>query len=224
MNVDRGNLARVDELLADLAARGVVGKVTVVPARMTSIVANPAAPVATYSGSCFSSAEFADEEIAFERLAMRHGFSPRPTPRAIGTPCTAVRASEVVVGPDGELWKCWDDIGDASAAIGSIFDYHAVDAHGVGQWLAYDPFGDDQCRACVALPSCMGGSAHHQFHSDDPSERCGSFRFNHRERVRLHGQRLLGLAADEAGSVARPVSASVSAPVAVPVTLSTARR
>ncbi|HSL57080.1 MAG TPA: radical SAM protein, partial [Acidimicrobiales bacterium] len=179
VNVDRGNLGRVEELIADLAARGLAGRIGLGVARMTSVVANPGSPVATYGGTCFTSPEFGAVEIEFDQLAARYGFSVRPSPGVVHTPCTAVRSTDVVVGADGELWKCWDDIGDAEAAIGTIFEYASVDADGVTPWLAYDPFSDPHCSTCIALPGCMGGCAHHLFHGDDPLERCGSFRTNH---------------------------------------------
>ena len=30
------------------------------------------------------------------------------------------------------------------------------------KWLRYDPFADEGCRSCIALPTCMGGCAHNQ--------------------------------------------------------------
>ena len=56
---------------------------------------------------------------------------------------------------DGELWKCLDDIGNNDEAIGTIFDHKTANAQ-ITKWLGYDPFSDDDCRSCVALPGCMG--------------------------------------------------------------------
>jgi len=219
VNINRENLGRVDELIADLAERGLAGKIGLGAARMTDIVANPEAPVASYEGECFSAAEFARVEIEFDRLASRYGFLKESTPSRVGTPCTAVRATDLVVGSDGELWKCWDDIGDPTAAIGSIFDYQQAGGENLAPWLAYDPFEDPHCTTCVALPGCMGGCAHHMFHSEDPTERCGTFRENHAERVLLAAQSSLG---HDVGDVELPLMGSCS-PRGVPVSLSARR-
>lgn len=222
ININKGNLGRVEELIADLAGRGLSDKIGLGAARMTDLVSNEEAPVVTYSGDCFSSEEFGQVEIEFDRLASRYGFSATRTPGATSTPCTAVRATDVVVGSDGELWKCWDDIGDPSATIGSILDYHVIDEEAVEPWLAYDPFSDPQCSTCVALPGCMGGCAHHLFNSEDPTDRCGAFRANHRERVLIQGQVALGR---DIGAAALPListcaaSATAATTQAVPVTL-----
>lgn len=222
VNVDRGNLGRVEELIADLASRGLADQLSLGAARMTAVVANPAAPVATYGGQCYTTDEFGQVEIEFDQLASRYGFRPRGAPKPAATPCTAVRATDIVVGSDGEMWKCWDDIGDPTKSLGSIDEYHDVDGDGLAPWLQYDPFTDPHCSTCVALPGCMGGCAHHVFHGDDPMERCGAFRTNHEERVLLQARKELG---HDIGDVALPaISACASsvvseAPAAVPVTI-----
>ena len=194
MNIDEGNLGDVDALLRELRDRGLAGRINVGAARMTGVVSNPAAPIASYQGSCFSSSDFAEVDLAFEELAGRYGFRIGSLPKPVATPCTAVRASEIVVGSEGELWKCWDDIGNPDQAIGTIFDYTDVNDR-LTPWLAYDPFSDADCSQCVALPGCMGGCAHHLFHGDR-EERCGSFRFNHVREVETATRRQLGLRVD----------------------------
>ncbi len=61
----------------------------------------------------------------------------------------------------------------------------------IAPWLGYDPFADDDCLSCIALPGCMGGCAHHDFHGSR-EDRCGSFRLNHREKVRNEAHRHAG--------------------------------
>lgn len=191
VNIDEGNLGDADELLRELSKRGLADRITVSAARMTGVVANAQAPIASYGGSCFNSSDFAEVDLAFEELAGRYGFRIGSLPRPVATPCTAVRASEIVVGSEGELWKCWDDIGNDEQTIGTIFDYTDVNDR-LAPWLAYDPFSDDDCSQCIALPGCMGGCAHHLYHGDR-TERCGSFRFNHVRQVEIATRRKLEL-------------------------------
>jgi len=100
----------------------------------------------------------------------------------MGTPCTAVRANELVVGSAGELYKCWENVGDRREVIGHVRDYERQNSR-VRRWLAYDPFSDDECRNCIALPVCMGGCAHHAMDEIQHENRCDSFRHNYRERL-----------------------------------------
>lgn len=190
VNIDNDNFARVDELLADLAASGAADRIRLTPARLTTIASSPDAPARTYQAGCYSCSEFATVETEFDELARRHGLRTRDLPGRVGSPCTAVRSTELVVGSDGELWKCWDDVGNPDQAIGTIFSYTEANDK-LAPWLAYSPFDDEQCRSCIALPGCMGGCAHHSLHGER-EDQCMSFRFNHRERVRAEAHRAVG--------------------------------
>src|SRR4029079_12028899 len=92
--------------------------------------------------------------------ARERGLAKAQLPQPVSTPCTAVRSNELVVGSNGELYKCWDSVGDRTEIIGHIRDYENQNGR-LYKWLNYDPFANDECRECIALPVCMGGCAHH---------------------------------------------------------------
>lgn len=74
--------------------------------------------------------------------------------------CVATCATAYVIGPCGELYKCWNDIGNETMIVGYIFkpeltnlqlyNRYMVD----GQWMA-----DEECRECFFFPICSGGCA-----------------------------------------------------------------
>jgi uncharacterized protein len=113
---------------------------------------------------------------------MRHGFANHSMPRPTGAPCTAVRANELVVGSEGELYKCWDSVGNRMEVVGDIRDYKNTNGR-MQKWLKYDPFADPECRSCIALPVCMGGCAHHGMDLLQYENRCGSFRHTYKEQI-----------------------------------------
>jgi uncharacterized protein len=51
------------------------------------------------------------------------------------------------------------------------------------KWLRYDPFADEGCRGCIALPTCMGGCAHHAMSDRAGDSKCSTFRTTYREQV-----------------------------------------
>jgi len=221
INLDTTNAHRAEELVAILAGAGLAGRVTLALGKISNAVGNEASPLATYTKSCMTAPEFGAFEMAFNRVAESYGFGYPGTPGPVGTPCTAVRAGEIVAGSDGEMWKCWDDIGDADRSIGTVFDYRTSNEE-LQRWLAYHPVDDAQCSTCIALPVCMGGCVHHDFNSDDREARCGTFRHNHAERIEEHLRRTVGM---EPGPV--PALPRYDAPAAVshstPVSLSPRR-
>jgi uncharacterized protein len=51
------------------------------------------------------------------------------------------------------------------------------------KWLQFDPFADEECRSCVALPVCMVGCAHHAMDPIQYENRCSTFRYTYREQI-----------------------------------------
>src|SRR6202042_2514806 len=127
---------------------------------------------------CFSNPEFARAEADFNALTQRYGFSKPTIPGPVTAPCTAVRANELVVGSAGELYKCWNSVGDPMEVIGTIRDYANPNGR-LQKWLKYDPFENSECRTCIALPVCMGGCASHAMTPGGYENRCGTFRHTH---------------------------------------------
>jgi uncharacterized protein len=86
------------------------------------------------------------------------------------------------VGSEGELYKCWDSVGNRMEVVGEIRDYKNTNGR-MQKWLKYDPFADPECRRGIALPVCTGGCAHHGMDLLQYENRCGSFRHTYREQI-----------------------------------------
>jgi len=187
VNVDRHNLGHVEELLQILSLEGLSGKLSVYPGQLVGIDDNSAAPSASYNKRCLGSRQFAEAEQEFVRLAMQYGFASPNLPSPAGAPCTAVRSNELVVGSKGELYKCWDSVGNPAEVIGDIRQYDEPNGR-LQKWLKYDPFSNAECRECIALPVCMGGCAHHAMDVAQYENRCGTFRHTYKEQVRTYAR------------------------------------
>jgi uncharacterized protein len=182
MNVDTENILRAEELFRILYEEGLSGKLNVYPGQIVGVDDGAASPSVTYRPTCFTTPEFARAELAFTQLGAKYGFGAPSLPRPSGAPCTAVRKNEVVVGSAGELYKCWDSVGNKLDVTGTIFDYANQNGR-MRRWLEYDPFTDEECRSCIALPVCMGGCAHHGMDVFQHENRCSTFRHSYREQV-----------------------------------------
>jgi uncharacterized protein len=182
MNVDTQNIAHAEELFQLLKAEGLSGKLGVYPGQIVGVDDNALAPSASYQPPCFANPDFARVELEFDEMAARYGFGAPTLPRPTGAPCTAVRKNELVVGSEGELYKCWDSVGNKLEVIGTIFDYENQNGR-MHKWLKYDPFSDTECRSCIALPVCMGGCAHHGMDLIQHENRCSTFRHTYREQI-----------------------------------------
>nr|WP_221381658.1 SPASM domain-containing protein [Actinoplanes polyasparticus] len=183
VNLDTGNLGDAPRLLHELAAAGLAGRIAVSPGHVVATRVNLLAPSARYHTACLPRAEFAQAEGEFAELADRLGFATVAPPAPSGAPCTAVRDNELVIGSRGEIYKCTETVGDPAEVIGNLLTWPQPGDR-LSKWLTYDPFADEDCRSCVALPVCMGGCAYHAMNASLRDSRCSTFRFRHEEQVR----------------------------------------
>ncbi len=71
--------------------------------------------------------------------------------------CTASCTNSYVIGPSGEIYKCWVDVGKKERIVSNVFDgklsNYILPSYTVGS----DMFSDKKCKNCVFMPICDGG-------------------------------------------------------------------
>lgn len=73
--------------------------------------------------------------------------------------CSATSNSAFIVGPQGELYKCWVDVGKPDRVVGSITD-EKINLSLISEYIVgTDMFNDTKCLSCFLLPVCDGGCA-----------------------------------------------------------------
>lgn len=74
------------------------------------------------------------------------------------TTCIANNLTGFVVGPEGEVYKCWTVIGCSDVVIGNIKDPNKFDQTLIARYMTgADYLFDEKCRECTCLPICTGG-------------------------------------------------------------------
>lgn len=71
--------------------------------------------------------------------------------------CAIRNKNALVIGPEGEIYKCWNDVGNKSKVIGNIDGEITNEALLLRYLVAADPFEDPMCQNCFLLPVCGGG-------------------------------------------------------------------
>ncbi|MDE6330258.1 MAG: SPASM domain-containing protein [Muribaculaceae bacterium] len=78
-------------------------------------------------------------------------------PSIMRNSCSARNINSLVIGPDGELYKCWEEVGRNECIVGNIKE----STYNRGLMLRYtagiDQLDDSQCIECRLLPICDGG-------------------------------------------------------------------
>ncbi|MFW5781814.1 MAG: SPASM domain-containing protein, partial [Candidatus Muiribacteriaceae bacterium] len=79
-------------------------------------------------------------------------------PRSTYSSCSAITLHSYVLGPEGELYKCWRDIGRKEMIVGSIDGSIPTNNTLLAKYLVdINPYTSDKCGDCFFLPLCNGG-------------------------------------------------------------------
>ena len=90
-----------------------------------------------------------------ERLRQR-GLVSEPLYPELAEGCTATTSNAFVIGPEGELYRCWNHVGDAKQTVGTVHEPSAT--HPLTVAFLIDGFEqDEECLECRFLPVCTGG-------------------------------------------------------------------
>lgn len=72
--------------------------------------------------------------------------------------CSAVRKNAFIIGPKGEIYKCWNEVSDASKIIGYIGDKKLANTELLARYLTEGTaFDEKDCKDCFYFPICDGG-------------------------------------------------------------------
>jgi uncharacterized protein len=99
-----------------------------------------------------------------EGIVPRGGFFPESGVQNI---CIATSHYGHVIGPKGEMYKCWEDVGKEHMVIGSVHEDTAVtNPELVARYtIGTDPYQDAQCLECNVFPICGGGCVNKRLRS-----------------------------------------------------------
>lgn len=76
--------------------------------------------------------------------------------------CSIRNMNTLVIGPKGELYRCWEDVGNEERVYGNIKG-HITNSRLLMRYInASNQFKDAKCRECILLPLCAGGCPKHR--------------------------------------------------------------
>lgn len=71
--------------------------------------------------------------------------------------CAIRNKNALVIGPEGELYKCWNDVGNQDKVVGTIDGKITNERLLLRYLIGADPFENSKCQKCFLLPVCGGG-------------------------------------------------------------------
>lgn len=182
VNVSRSNVEYLEDLMKVLAAHNLQECFVYV------------ACVRSYSkkedGSTFTTEEFSDVVIRFAKLLKKYGFGfylDSCYPHFLFSSCGAGTESNLLIDPDGYLYRCFVELGHMDCHYGNILNENLksnVNWHMNNiKYLACSPFDKQECANCKVLPLCLGGCRYYTLKTGKPD--CSVWKYKLTEAIKV---------------------------------------
>ncbi len=140
----------------------------------------PASKVcANIADTCFNPNEFSEIELSYYRILLDQGFRIDRLPTPMSAYCIAQIVNGLLIDPEGNLYHCFNHVGDKSKSFGQIADQINYQHPNFVRLFKFDPFEDDSCRQCQMLPICLGGCPSRRAERGlEGDAQCDSWKYN----------------------------------------------
>jgi uncharacterized protein len=179
INIDKDNIEYVDELI-DIFRNENMSDVDLHFGQVTPYTES----CKSISESCFDTEEFSEKLIKLQDKLNNKGFSAMGYPYYPGIKsnyCCSDQINSFVIDPDGNMYKCWNEVGNISKVVGNVKKVKEnKEKHMINNMLNYmtwTPFESKQCKECKLLPVCMGGCPYMRI-NNDVQTKCERWKFN----------------------------------------------
>lgn len=187
MTIDKENADDIYRLLDMVADSNMKGRIGLAFSRTIVIDFTPKET----ASSALSEEEYAEVEWQLMVYAHRLGLMSYSFPHAapLGG---CLRRGDIVIGTQGETYKCLDTVGDKKWISGHItrpFDVTIGEWQQV--WNAWNPSKSDRCRRCQLQPLCNGGCPHNSLFMDKrhgTESACPDWKPNYKRQIKAIAQ------------------------------------
>jgi uncharacterized protein len=172
INIDQENYQGITTLLDDLDRRNVRKKISVYLGYIASEYSNFSQKISHLLGKTF-----ANLQLELKNSISEEGKTQIELPTVITNACGADSESHFMVGPSGELYQCWEDVGDFNKTVGNIYSTMQENQNYVSEYMEFDPTTHPKCSNCQVMTLCMGGCPKQRLqHNGEPQ--CGVYKYN----------------------------------------------
>lgn len=108
------------------------------------------------------------ERIQFlQELVNTHHIYEKLYPQRQHALCVACHINDFVIAPNGDLYKCWSEIGRKDFIVGNIKQSKRIGNYDLicDYAINYNKFNDPKCLACFLLPICVGGCPSNRYNN-----------------------------------------------------------
>lgn len=106
----------------------------------------------------------ADETIHYYEFIQEKGGHINFFPAKADKGCMINKLNSYIIGPEGEIYKCWNDVSNSKKIIGYIHQKELSNKVLFSRYMTeISPFEDKKCRDCLLFPICSGGCGWYRY-------------------------------------------------------------
>lgn len=177
INIDKTNINNLDGLFKTLSKKLISKSVKI---NFAQVIAHTKA-CKCISSHCYTTQEFSNKLFQLHKYIIKYGFE-KTNPLKYPTPkynyCSAEISNAYVIDALGNIYKCWNEIGNTKYSIGNIqscISYLNNNEHNL--WLQNNRIENDKCINCPILPICAGGCPHKPV-VENANPICDTYKYN----------------------------------------------
>jgi uncharacterized protein len=155
INIDKNNLDEIDDLLCFLKQNGIV-KVKISLGWLNAATK----ACAGIEKNCLTNEAYSLAFIPWMKLLKKYNFvsSDMDFYPFKSHMCSAIGDKALLIDSEGNICKCWDDIGNEENFLGDVQHHEKASSLVIDQkYKEWSPFLYESCRKCDITPICMGG-------------------------------------------------------------------
>lgn len=112
---------------------------------------------------CYQSIK-ADETVHFYETLKEKGANVNFFPAKANKGCMINKLNSYIIGPNGEIYKCWNDVSNPDKIVGNILEKEISNKILMSRYMmAVSPFEDYRCKECLLFPICSGGCGWYRY-------------------------------------------------------------
>lgn len=164
INISNKNKEEFIALYEEFSARWKSDKVYIYP----GFIREDATDGCSFSTSTLN----AEERFDFYKQFHEKGYTFSPPPERVNKGCMINRLNSYIIGPQGEIYKCWNDVTNQDKIIGYINQKKIKNKKLFYSCMEdLSPFKDSRCVECFLFPICSGGCAWYRYRNNFESGR-----------------------------------------------------
>lgn len=101
---------------------------------------------------------FGKSRIDFYKKLSALGITVDYFPKEVQKGCMSCHNNQLIIGPEGEIYKCWNDFNNPKKIVGFIKDKRMSNPSLINRY-AYEAtiYNQPECKECKVFPICTGG-------------------------------------------------------------------